>query len=255
MGVKMFFETHAHYDDRRFSDIESVVEKIKAAGVDYAVNCGVNVQSSKACARLAQRFGMFYAAAGIHPSDVMEAKENDLAEIKKIAESEKIAAIGEMGLEYQYEWSDRGEQLEWFGRQLALANEMNLPVIIHSRDAEDDCFNLVKKADVKKRGVVHCFSSGKKMAHKYAELGYYIGIGGIITYPGAEELREIVREIPMENILLETDSPYLPPIPKRGKRNDSSNLIIIAQKIAEIKNITVDEVAKIASNSAVDMFL
>ena len=251
----MFFETHAHYDDAKFSDIERVVEKIREAGVDYAVNCGVNVRSSQACARLAERFDMFYAAAGVHPSDVMEAKQTDLALIKKIAEGEKVAAIGEIGLDYHYEWSDRQAQLDWFKRQLDLANELELPVIVHSRDAQDDCYNLIKRACVKKRGVIHCFSSGKKTARKYVQMGYYIGIGGIITYPGADELREIVRETPMESIFLETDSPYLPPVPKRGKRNDSSNLIYIAEKIAEIKNLTVDEVAKIASDSAVDMFL
>jgi TatD DNase family protein len=254
-GGKMFFETHAHYDDRLFNDIESVVEKIKKAGVDRAVNCGVNVRSSLACAKLAQRFDLFYAAAGIHPSDVMQAKEGDLEEIRKIAAGRKIVAIGEIGLDYHYEWSDRDAQIKWFKSQLALANELELPVIIHSREAEDDCVNLLKAARVKKRGVIHCFSGDRKMARKYLDLGYYIGIGGIITYPGADELRDIARETPMEKILLETDSPYLAPIPRRGKRNDSSSLFYIAQKIGEIKNLSIDEVAKIASITAVDIFL
>jgi TatD DNase family protein len=250
-----FFESHAHYDDRRFdADRYEILSGLPAQGVTRVVNVGSDILSSKASVKLAEAFSFVYATAGVHPHDVKALSEEGLQELKSFCAHEKVVAVGEIGLDFHYEHSPRDEQRFWFKRQLELAAEVGLPVVIHSRDAASETFETIKKGPVH-RGVVHSYSGGVPMALAYIDMGFYIGIGGVVTFDKSKRLPQVVAAIPLEKILIETDAPYLTPKPHRGKRNESVYLPYIIETIAEIKGVTAEAVAKQTAENGRRVFI
>ncbi len=248
----MYFDSHAHYDNEEFdTDRDSLLKNLD--DVDCIINCGADFDSSEKSIALAQKYNFIYAAIGVHPENVENLNEDDISKLEQLAKYEKVKAIGEIGLDFHYENYSRDKQIYWFEKQIQLANKLNLPIIIHSRDAAGDTLEIVK-ANAKTNGVVHCFSSSVQIALDYINLGFFIGIGGVVTFKNGKKLVEVVQNIPIENILIETDCPCLSPEPHRGRRNDSSNLKFIAQKIAQIKNIPHDTVAHITFENAKRLF-
>ncbi len=250
----MIFESHAHLDDKRFDeDRDLVINSLKEYNIDKVINIGADMRSSKNTYDLTTKYDFIYGAVGIHPHAAKEVKEDDMEILKEYTKNPKIVAIGEIGLDFYYDYSDRDAQRFWFKRQLQLANELEKPVIIHSRDASEECYEIVTKSKISK-GVVHCFSGSVEMAKKYINLGLLIGIGGVITFKNAKKLLEVVDSIPIESILLETDCPYLSPEPYRGKRNSPIYLPAIVKKVSEIKQISVEEVEKITYCNTMSLF-
>ena len=250
----MYFDSHAHYDDERFEeDRESLLEGMKEKGVDFIVNAAADLKSCKTSLALAEKYPFIYSSIGVHPHDVKDLTEADLGYMKQLAAHEKVVAIGEIGLDYYYDHSPRELQREWFMKQLLLAKELDLPVIIHSREASQETFDLIVESGVKE-GVIHCFSGSYELAKEYVKRGFYIGVGGSLTFKNARKTVEVVEGIGMEHILIETDCPYLTPVPHRGERNDSSYLKYIVEKISEIKHLSAEEVATISCQNAKSLF-
>ena len=238
----MIFDTHAHYDSGAFNaDREEVLASMPKKGVGLIVNPGCEIESSRAALALAERFPFVYAAVGIHPEDREGLPPDSLEIIRGLAGHEKCVAIGEVGLDYYWDAEHKQEQKELFAAQLALAIELDLPVIVHDREAHADCLELVS-AYPSARGVFHCFSGSAEMARELLRRGWYLGFDGPVTYKNARKAIEVLEEVPLECILVETDSPYMSPVPLRGKRNDSANLVYIIQKIAEVKDLSPEEV-------------
>lgn len=251
----MYFESHAHYDDKRFDkDREKLLKQLlPESGVETVINIGADMNSSYKSVKLAEKYSYFYAAVGVHPHDAASMSDSDLETLHALSNHRKVVAIGEIGLDFYYDNSPRNLQRFWFQKQLSLAKETNLPVVIHSREAAQECFNIIKSSGVR-RGVIHCYSGSAQMALDYIKMGFYIGIGGTLTYQNAKKTVEVVEAIPLEKILLETDSPYLSPVPKRGERNDSRNLVYVAEKIADIKKISHSQVTDITKENANNLF-
>ena len=250
----MYFESHAHYDDGRFkNDREEILNLLPSCGIDYVINVGCDMKSSRESIKMAEKYDYIYAAVGVHPHDAENMKESDLDEIRQMSNHKKVVAIGEIGLDFYYDNSPRDVQRYWFKRQLEIVKELNKPVIIHSRDASQETFDIIKESGVKK-GVIHCYSGSAQMAMDYVKMGFYIGVGGVVTFSNAKKLVEVVETIQLEQILIETDSHYLSPIPNRGKRNDSRNLQFVVEKIAKIKDISPEKVANITKLNAKQLF-
>ena len=250
----MYFESHAHYDDGRFkNDREEILNLLPSCGIDYVINVGCDMKSSRESIKMAEKYDYIYAAVGVHPHDAENMKESDLDEIRQMSNHKKVVAIGEIGLDFYYDNSPRDIQRYWFKRQLEIVKELNKPVIIHSRDASQETFDIIKESGVKK-GVIHCYSGSAQMAIDYVKMGFYIGVGGVVTFSNAKKLVEVVEAIQLEQILIETDSPYLSPIPNRGQRNDSRNLQFVVEKIAKIKDISPEKVANITKLNAKQLF-
>ncbi|MCQ4935644.1 MULTISPECIES: TatD family hydrolase [Anaerotignum] len=250
----MYFESHAHLDDKRFrEDREELLGLLPSCGIDYVVNVGCDLKSSKQSIRLAERYDYIFASVGIHPHELYDMSSQTIEELRRLSQHKKVVAIGEIGLDYYYDTHPRELQQFWFRQQLRLAESVNKPVIIHSRDASQETFDIMSTSNVRK-GVIHCYSGSAPMAVEYAKMGFYIGIGGVVTFPNAKKMVEVVDAVPLEKILIETDSPYLAPAPNRGKRNDPRNLEYIVTKIAEIKNISPKNVANITSRNAQNLF-
>lgn len=254
----MIFETHAHYEDEKFdSDREELLVSMQAHGIGKIVNAGSSLETVKKSLDLAEKYDFIYAAVGVHPSEIACLDEEGLAWLKEQAKHPKTVAIGEIGLDYYWdkEKDVQEKQREWFRRQLILAKEMELPVIIHSRDAAEDTLTIMKEAYAMQiPGVIHCFSYSVQMAEEYVRMGYYIGVGGVVTFKNARKLKEVAAKIPLEYLLLETDCPYMAPEPFRGKRNSSLYLPYVAKKIAEIKGITEQEVIDVTERNARKMY-
>lgn len=252
----MIFETHAHYDDEAFDeDRDALLSSMRENGIGTIVNVGADLAGTAASITLAERYPFLYAAAGVHPSETVELNEENFAWLKEQIRHPKVVAVGEIGLDYHEELPARDVQKTWFLRQLDLAGEMDKPVIIHSRDAAKDTYDILcEKNAAQIGGVLHCYSYSPEMALDYVKMGFYIGIGGVVTFKNAKKLREVVEVVPIEKLLLETDSPYLAPEPNRGTRNTSLNLPYVAQKIAEIKQIPYDEVVYITESNARQMY-
>lgn len=247
----MIIDTHAHYDDDAFEeDRDSLLQSLKSHQIEKVVNIGASIETSKNTIDLANKYDFIYGAVGVHPCDVGELNEESFIFLEKAAQLPKIVAIGEIGLDYYWDNVDRDIQKKWFIRQLQLAKKYNLPVVIHSRDAASDTLEVIKEHGRELTGVIHCYSYSLEMAREYVKLGYYLGIGGVITFPNAKKLREVVEEIPMEYLVIETDAPYLSPAPNRGKRNTSLNLKYVVEQIAKIKNISEAEVIHITNQNA-----
>lgn len=240
----MIFDTHAHYDDEVFDiDREEVLQKIQSMGVGKVVDIGASVESTKMAVELSETYDFMYAAVGVHPSDIDTLAETDMAWLKELSTRDKVVAIGEIGLDYHYENINKELQKKWFIRQLELAREVKLPVCIHSREAAKDTLDIMQAAHSEEiGGVIHCFSYGWDMARIYLDMGFFLGIGGVVTFKNARKLKEVVEKAPLEQLVLETDAPYLAPEPFRGKRNASDYLTYVADEIAAIKNITKEEV-------------
>ena len=257
----MIFETHAHYDDDRFSADQSglLSSKLESAGIVKIMNVAADVRSVDTTNELSLKYDNVYAALGIHPSDIEGLDEADMEHIRKLAEgNKKVRAIGETGLDYHYDGYDRKEQEKWFVRQIKLAKEMSLPVIVHSRDAAADTMRIIReyyeadRAEI--NGVIHCFSYSAEEALRYTELGFMIGVGGVVTYRNGRKLKEAVEKIPLERIVLETDSPYLAPEPHRGERNSSLNLPYIVKAVSDIKGISIEETERITYENATRLY-
>jgi TatD DNase family protein len=252
----MIFESHAHYDDKKFTmDREAILKKVKDAGVGIIINASASMKSSRQSLELAKNHEMIYTSVGVHPHDVQEMKESDLELLIAMSIYEKVVAIGEIGLDYYYDTVPHEIQKLWFRQQIKLAVDLDLPMIVHSRDASKDTYDLLyENKGHKVGGVIHCFSGSVATAKKYVALGYYLGIGGVVTFNNAKKLIEVVKEIPLEHLLIETDAPYLAPLPHRGQRNDSSMLPLVVQKIAEIKEIDPEEVERVTWENGMKLF-
>lgn len=252
----MIVETHAHYDDKAFDqDREALLTSMKENKISYIVNVGASIESSKSTIALAKQYPFVYGAIGVHPSETGELDDEKLLWLKEQSKGEKIVAIGEIGLDYYWDEPSKEIQHKWFRAQLQLAKEVHLPVIIHSRDAAKDTIDIMKSQHAENlEGVIHCYSYSKETARDYLNMNYYFGIGGVITFSNAKKLVEAVEYIPLNKILLETDCPYLAPMPFRGKRNSSLYLSYIAEKIAQIKGISYEKVIEETSENAKSLY-
>ena len=254
----MIFETHAHYDDEQFNDDrDELIRGLLDGDICKIINVGASVEGTKASVLLAETYDEVYAAVGVHPSEVGELDEEMFSWLREQTKHPKVIAVGEIGLDYYWEKEQavRKRQQYWFDRQLSLARECQLPVIIHSRDAAEDTLQVMRNAHAEKlRGVIHCYSYSPELAREFVQMGYYIGVGGVVTFKNAKKLKETVMQIPMERILLETDAPYLAPEPYRGKRNDSGKLMFVAQAIARLRGISVEEVITFTRKNAEQLF-
>ena len=250
----MIYETHAHYDDERFDGVrEELLSSLPDKGIGRVINVGADIPSSRASIALAEKYPYIYAAVGVHPHDTEHMTENDIDTLRQLSAHSKVLAIGEIGLDYHYDAEYKDKQLYWFRRQLELASEVALPVIIHSREAARDTFDIIKDSGVRS-GVIHAYSGGVEMAEAYIDMGFYIGVGGVVTFKNAKKLVEVVKNIPLDKILLETDSPYLSPEPVRGTCNNSQNLEYVIAKIGEIKQIGADLVIETTRKTAESLF-
>ncbi len=250
----MYFDTHAHYDSGAFNaDREEVLAAFPEAGVALVVNPGCEVRSSETAIALAERFPHVWAAVGIHPEDMADMSDADLDKIEQLSKHPKCVAIGEIGLDYYWDASHKEEQKALFIEQLALALRRDLPVIVHDREAHGDCLDIVRQYPGL-RGVFHCYSGSVEMAQELLKRGWYLGFDGPITYKNARKALEVLEICPLDRILIETDSPYLSPVPMRGKRNDSRNLVYVTEKIAEIKGITPEEAAAVTMENGKKLF-
>lgn len=252
----MIFDTHAHYDDDAFDeDREELLDSLCGQGVSNVVNVAASLFSCCRTLALIGQYEFMYGAIGVHPSETTELNEEKFAWLSQAAQREKIVAVGEIGLDYYWEEADHETQKKWFIRQLELAREIKLPVIIHSREAAQDTYDIMKAYHAEDiGGVIHCYSYSVEMAKAFEKLGFYFGIGGVVTFGNAKKLREVVEYLPLERIVLETDCPYLAPAPNRGKRNSSLNLRYVAEKIAEIKNISYDVVIEETTKNAKKLY-
>ena len=251
----MIFDTHAHYDSGAFNaDREELLASMPSKGVGLILDPGCEERSSRAALALAEKYSFVYAAVGVHPEDMEGMTSDTLETIRRLARHEKCVAIGEIGLDYYWDDTHKAEQKELFAAQLALAEELDLPVIVHDREAHADCLEITGSFP-KARGVFHCFSGSAEMAKELLRRGnWYLGFDGPVTYKNARKALEVLEIVPPGRILVETDSPYMSPVPLRGKRNDSSNLVYIIQKIAEIKGMTPQEVERITWENGKKLF-
>lgn len=255
---KMIFETHGHYDDEQFDeDRERLIAEFLKKDIDKVMNVGADMQSSRNSVELAGKYPHFYAAVGVHPSEVGDLTEDDMQALKQMTlENPKVKAIGEIGLDYHFDDDPpRDVQKKWFIRQLELAQELGMPIIIHSRDAVSDTMEILKDMDGGRNGgVIHCYSYSREQAREYIKMGFHIGVGGVVTFKNSRRLQEVVEDIPLEKIVLETDSPYMAPVPFRGTRNSALNIPYIAEKIAEIKGVPVQKVYDQTYANALKMY-
>lgn len=246
--MQNIFDTHAHYDDSQFNDDRiSLFESLSEKGVCNIVNQATDLKTAQISIDFAEKYDYVYAAVGIHPENLDGLPDNYISVLRELSKHKKVVAIGEIGLDYYYD-IPKDKQLRVFEEQLVLANELSMPVCVHDREAHCDTLSLLQK--YKPKGVVHCFSGSREMARDVVKLGMYIGVGGVITFKNARKAIEVVEEIPLERIVLETDAPYLAPVPFRGKRNDSSMIIYSAHKIAEIKNTSTEIILKVTCENA-----
>lgn len=251
----MIIDTHAHYDDEAFDeDRDALLLSLREAGVGIAVNIGASLESSGRTAALAAKYPFLYGAVGVHPDSAAELDEAGMRELSRLSDGEKIVAVGEIGLDYYWDTAPREVQKYWFERQLALALEKDLPVVIHSREAVQDTLEIMRRtyqaSEGKLRGVIHCFSGSAETAKEYTGMGFYIGVGGVVTFKNGKKLKEVVETIPLDKLVIETDCPYLAPVPYRGKRNDSTYLPFVIAEIARLRGISEEETERITEQNA-----
>ncbi len=248
----MIFDTHAHYNSKQYEDDrDQVLRGLKEAGVEKVVNIAAEWESLEATIKLTEEYPFVYGTVGIHPDHVKDLDAERLEIIRQMSRKDKILAIGEIGLDYHWMVSSKEMQKEWFIRQLELAREENLPVVIHSRDAARDTFEIMRDVHAgSTQGVIHCYSGSVEMAREYVKLGYYLGIGGVVTFKNSKVLKRVVEEIPLSHLVLETDCPYLSPVPYRGKRNSSDRLTYVADAIASLKGCDREDVERITWENA-----
>ncbi len=248
----MIFDSHAHYDDHAYDgDREEILPALARDGVGTVVNVGASLEGTRRTVELIRKYPFMYGAAGVHPDEVGELNEETFAWLREQCLQKKIVAVGETGLDYYWDKESHEVQKKWFVRQLKLAKELSLPVIVHSREAAADTMEILKQEySPQTPAVIHCYSYSPELAREYVKMGYYLGIGGVVTFKNAKKLKEVVLETPLERILLETDCPYLAPEPYRGKRNDSRNLTYVAKAVADIKGLTPEAVLEATEKNA-----
>ena len=250
----MYFDTHAHYDDEAFDiDRHELISSLPENGVSLVLNPGCNLNSSKNVVAISEKYDFVYAAVGVHPHDADEMDDSSIETLRSLASAKKVMAIGEIGLDYHYDFSPREIQRQRFYEQMCLARELSLPVIIHEREACEDCLNIVTQfSDL--RGVYHCYSGSWETAKIILKQGWYISFTGAITFKNARKSHEVITNMPLDRLMIETDSPYLAPVPMRGKRNSSLNLPYIAEKIGELRGMTTEEVAALTMENGKRFF-
>lgn len=255
MKVKIV-ETHAHYEDRQFDeDRAALLGSLAEHGIELVVNVSSSLETVKKTLELMEQYDFIYGAAGVHPEEAAELSEEGFLWLREQCDKEKIVAVGEIGLDYYWPEPDPAVQKIWFARQISLAREKKLPMIIHSRDAAKDTYDILKDGKAEEAGgVIHCFSYGKEMAGRFLDLGFYLGIGGVVTFKNSKKLKEVVAYAPLDRLLLETDCPYMAPVPNRGKRNSSLNLIYVAEEIARIKGLETETVIEKTAENAKKMY-
>lgn len=247
------FDSHAHYTDKAFNDDRTeLLGSLTESGICGVINCGADLKSSYESCQLATDYPFIYFACGIHPEEVDNLPKDYIDQLKNLATNQRCVAIGEIGLDYYWRQDNKDLQKKIFKEQLLLAKELSLPVIIHDRDAHEDTLTILK--EFKPKGVLHCFSGSVEMAKEVLKLGMYIGLGGAVTFKNARKPVEVAQMLPTEKLLLETDCPYMAPVPMRGKRNNSAYITYVAEKIGEIKNIPPQEILDITSNNAKELF-
>lgn len=254
--MDMIFDTHAHYDDEAFdTDRDALISSMQENGIGHIVNVGADRKSSENSIKLAHEYDFIYAAVGVHPSDTEGLTDQDMDKMMELSKDEKVVAIGEIGLDYHWPEPAQSVQKKWFTAQLDIACHTGLPIIIHSRDAANETFEILKSYSGKiSSGVIHCYSYSPELAKEYVKMGYYIGIGGVVTFKNARKLKETAEQIPLNSIVLETDCPYLSPEPNRGKRNSSLNLPYVVAEIAKIKNVSDAEIMEVTYRNALDLY-
>ena len=256
-----FFDSHSHYNDEKFDeDREEIIKDTYESGITKFVCAGYNIDSSLFSLELSKKYDFIYSICGISPNDIPQSEEELWKDIAKITEivkenkSKKLVAIGEIGLDYYWNKENKELQKEAFEKQIDLANELELPIVIHSRDASVDTIEMIRNHKVNKAGIFHCCQPNQEMVRQALELGYYISFAGPITFKNSRNAPDVIKMVPIDRILIETDSPYLTPEPNRGKRNDCRNVKDVAQKIAELKNVPIEEIAKITYDNAKRIF-
>ena len=250
------FDSHAHYNDEKFNlDREEVIENIYKSGVTKLINAGYSIKSSEEVVKIAEKYDFMHAIVGVSPNDIDNLENNYLEILEDMAKNKKVVAIGEIGLDYYWNKDNKEKQKQVFIEQIELANKLNLPIVIHTREAIQDTIDILKnKIKCEKKGVFHCCPLNIELVKEALKLGYYISIAGPATFKNSKNAEQILEYVPLDKILIETDSPYLSPEPLRGKRNDSRNVKYIAQKIAEIKKLSIEEIALATYNNAKNIF-
>lgn len=248
----MYIDTHCHVLHDYYDNIDEIINKCKNNGVSKIVISGCDIETNKEVLELVNKYDIIYGTIGFHPTELNDFREDYFDFLEKNIMNKKIVGIGEIGLDYHYEDTDKNKQINVFTRQLEIAEKYNKPIVVHSRDSIQDTYNIL--SNYKLKGSIHCFSGSVEMAKLFTKLGYKLGVGGIITYKNAKNIKEVVKNIDLSYILLETDSPYLSPEPYRGTRNDPSNIPFIVEAIADIKNVSKIDVARITTDNAIAEF-
>lgn len=247
------FDSHAHYTDKAFNDDrENLLGSLRESGICGVINCGADLKSSQGSLELSEKYDFIFAAYGIHPEEIDGLPDNYIDVLREMATNEKCVAIGEIGLDYYWRQDNKEKQKEVFEKQIILAKELNLPIIVHDREAHGDTLEILKRH--KPQGVLHCFSGSTEMAKEILRLGMFIGLGGALTFKNAKKPLEVAEALPLDRLLLETDCPYMAPVPMRGKRNDSRYIPYVAEKFAEIKGISPQEVLNAATENTKKLF-
>jgi len=251
------FDVHAHYQDSRYDeDREVLLEEMRAAGVKGIIDSGDSAESSVKCIQCAEKHDFVYAAAGIHPLNILDTTQEDIDRVRDMLNHSKVVAVGEIGLDYYYEDCAPADiQKKWCKKLIELAAESRLPIVFHDREAHEDSLNMLKyAAGMGVTGLMHCYSGSVEMMHEIIKLGFSISVGGVVTFKNAKKIVEVVKEVPIEKLFLETDAPYLTPVPFRGERNNSAMIAYVAEKISEIKGLNTEEMCNIIYNNSIKMF-
>lgn len=250
-----FVDSHAHLDHQDFcKDRKELIESLASKEISFVINPGSDEASSKKAVELARKYDRIFAAVGTHPHDADTFTEKTKDLYRAFAEEEKVVAIGEIGLDYYYDHSDRDTQQRVFKEQIALAKELELPIVVHNRESDDDCYAMICENLGPAGGVMHCFGEDWESAKRYLDLGMYISLSGTVTFKRAENPVEVAKQVPLDRLLIETDSPYLTPVPNRGKRNDPTQVVHVAEKIAELRGISVEEVMEATKANTIRLF-
>ena len=250
------FDTHTHLDAPQFDeDREEVIARAVKAGVEYMVNVGFNRETIPSTMALTEKYDFIYAAVGWHPQDAITMQDGDLEWIASLCQEKKVVAIGEIGLDYYWDTSPKDVQHHVFRQQIGLARELNMPIVIHNRDAHEDVVRILREEKASEvGGIMHSFSGSWEIAKMCLDMGFHISFGGPITFKNAKQPKEVLKQVPMDRLLIETDSPYLTPHPFRGKRNESANVALVAEAAASLKGIEIEELAQITNKNALERF-
>ena len=252
----MFIDIHAHLYDEKYESVEKVLKNADDWGVKKVICCGSSIENSKLCVEIAKKYENVFACIGVHPDDVGDFGDEEEKTLKELAKCDKVKAIGEIGLDYYTSEVSKEKQKEAFVRQMRIANDLKLPIVIHCRDATGDMIEVLKENQhlLKFGGVIHCFNKNSTVAKIFLDMGFHLSIGGALTFPNTDKLKESVRIAPCDRLLLETDCPYMTPVPYRGQVNEPKNVVIVAEEIARIKGISVEDVARFTTNNAEKLF-